>query len=261
MNLNSRKLLIKSMDSEIPDREVITQSIIEMVLNGISINWQNYYRKTTLNKIDAPAYAFLRSRYWPKELDGKLPGPHAKDTLRKINDSGKFNEEQLIWLTQLLSNEEPEANEEPTETNIKPTKQDITSKLSSALSEDRKELLNEYLVSLAMRIMKVDESQLAEGYSLIALGLDSLMAIRFRDLIFDDLAIDLDVLIFMDEVDIATMAKTVLKLWEADNQESNPQMNAVDQAEEGEITILENLDDLSPEEVEQLLSQLSQTDQ
>lgn len=246
-----------SVNARTSDQELQSKSVFEKALNGIEIDWQGYFGRPVLNKVNAPTYAFNRSVHWPQELQAAKPDESVTaNYIRAIYDSGKFSEEQLIWLQALLSPERQHAYSEQTV-----AKPEVASQLRSALPEDRQKVMHDYVTGQVMKVMKVDKSEVSAGSSLVALGLDSLMAYRLRDCLYEDLNVDVDTVVFLAEVDISSIVDTVLSQWEADPQEYKADEHSSNLLITDEASILDDLDDLSPEEVNQLISHLGITDQ
>jgi len=112
---------------------------------------------------------------------------------------------------------------------------------------ERQRLLEKYILNKIAMALKISPSRLNTQQPLNSLGLDSLTAVELKNWIEEELNVQVPITIFLQEPSIAEFSTQLL-----------------DQLTEGHINqqdaeqLLERIDQLSDEEVDALLSQISQ---
>lgn len=74
--------LVRAAREHIPDGQMLGNAMAQLWMNGISIDWQHYYREETRRRVPLPAYAFEQTTY-PVEVDPLKSGSSYLSTPRK----------------------------------------------------------------------------------------------------------------------------------------------------------------------------------
>jgi myxalamid-type polyketide synthase MxaE and MxaD len=143
--------------------------------------------------------------------------------------------------------------------------------LLAAAPHERPQMLESYLCKLASRIMGLSQATLDPQRPLNTMGLDSLMAIEFKNAIETNLGLVLPMVTLVRGPSITELAAQVLdsldhKISGGDPTSSDGQLSAVvlddagtavgDLSTEEAEQVLAGLDELSPEQVDQLLANM-----
>ncbi|MDJ0649138.1 MAG: SDR family NAD(P)-dependent oxidoreductase [Xenococcaceae cyanobacterium MO_188.B19] len=69
-NSNSDYLLLPSLNPKQDDNKQILESLGQLYINGININWYNFYQDCNYCKVSLPSYPFQRKKYWIESKQG-----------------------------------------------------------------------------------------------------------------------------------------------------------------------------------------------
>ncbi len=139
-------------------------------------------------------------------------------------------------------------NQTPTEADAQPENgRHIREELLLVQPLERQRLLENYILSKIATALKISPSRLNAQQPLNSLGLDSLTAVELKNWIEEELNVQIPITIFLQEPSIAEFSAQLL------DQLTEDRISQQD-AEQ----LLERLDQLSDEEVDTLLSQISQ---
>lgn len=122
--------------------------------------------------------------------------------------------------------------------------------ISQAQPTERESLLTAYLQSLLSQIVQ-RSSLISPNQSLYDMGLDSLMAVELKNALTRDFNIDLPLADMLDDPTIVTVSRKLNALIEQSNPSTNPAISPHDAQ-----NLLANLDDLSEDDMDNLLAQL-----
>lgn len=139
-------------------------------------------------------------------------------------------------------------------------KEEFILKLKSAPEEKHSELLINFFKKLISGIIKIEEEELETDLPLNMMGLDSLMAIELKNKVNMQLGVDLNLVRYMEETSIASLAEElktqIPKILSAANAGQTPQNGSSEISEEDKTReLLANLEDLSEEELDKLLNE------
>jgi acyl transferase domain-containing protein/phospholipid N-methyltransferase len=105
---------------------------------------------------------------------------------------------------------------------------DIRQQLASALESERHALLVQYLRATVAKVLRLEPELLDPHQGLVEMGLDSLMAIELRNQVQKELAIELPVIIYLDNSSIAQLAEQILGSYMGTTTSSQRVVNAKD---------------------------------
>ena len=129
--------------------------------------------------------------------------------------------------------------------------------LKSASPDKAKDILDGYVQQVANLVLDVGEGEsIPTGVFLHDLGLDSLMAVELRNSIERDLEVDLDLQAFLEQPTLENLSNILLSLLVGAESSDTPIANDSEKVEldAGQASeLLEQLDDLSEEEIDALL--------
>ncbi len=83
-------------------------SLGSLYVNGVDIDWQNFYRHCQQNRVELPTYPFQRQRYWLdtrlhlNRCAGLVSQGGVSETVRALERSGNFTDEELKLAPRLL---------------------------------------------------------------------------------------------------------------------------------------------------------------
>jgi myxalamid-type polyketide synthase MxaE and MxaD len=133
--------------------------------------------------------------------------------------------------------------------------------LTAAPDAERGELLATYLAKVVAQVLRVPADELNRSEPLTYLGLDSLMALEIKNRIDSDLQITIPMIHFLQGPSVGDLCAVLLgKLGETGPAAVGPQPPAQDQngmlGGQDAAAVLAQLDELSEENLDQLLEQL-----
>jgi malonyl CoA-acyl carrier protein transacylase len=202
----------------------------------------------------------------PEDLEPEIPlNMIGLDSLMAIELKNKVNIELGVDLNLVRYMEETNIIQLVNELkeqlpNILNTKKDFISILKSSPSEKHKELLIKYFQNLITQIMGLDADELDIEQPLNSVGLDSLMAIELKNKVNIELGADLNLVRYMEEINIVRLVEeleeqlpVILNKSSASEKDQPKEKTEEDKSRD----LLENIDNLTEEELEQLLKEMN----
>ncbi|MBS1551819.1 MAG: SDR family NAD(P)-dependent oxidoreductase, partial [Bacteroidetes bacterium] len=146
--------------------------------------------------------------------------------------------------------------------NVLIQKESFVNRLKNSPAEKHRQMLIDYFRNLISGIMGLEPEELDEDQPLNSVGLDSLMAIELKNKVNLELGVDLNLVRYMEETNILRLAEELneqlSKILSADDQ-TGRSLNAKKNISEEDKArdLLANLDNLTEEELEQLLKEMN----
>ncbi|MEO6696060.1 MAG: SDR family NAD(P)-dependent oxidoreductase, partial [Ignavibacteria bacterium] len=140
-------------------------------------------------------------------------------------------------------------------------KKDFISRIKNSNEEEHIKLLTEYFQNLISGIMGMEPEELEIEIPLNMMGLDSLMAIELKNKVNIELGVDLNLVRYMEETNILQLAIELKEqlpkiLNKKTTNEADAKITESNRTDEKTRDLLGNLDNLSEEELEQLLNEM-----
>jgi myxalamid-type polyketide synthase MxaE and MxaD len=235
---------------------------------ALSINWGAWAGEGFANSVGAKRLAarlaFLGiSSIAPKqalEILGRLLGQNATQALAVPVNWKQYREFYPAGsASPLLSELAREEAEVPQPAGRKSERRDV---LLAAEPAERRQLLHSYLSEQVARVLGLTPSKLDVQQPLSQLGLDSLMAVELKNRIAVDLGVNVPVVKFLQGFSVHQAVTQILDQLAAEvPNPTTPLAQAVTQQEEhmdqrNAEQLLENLDQLSDEKVDSLLTDM-----
>ena len=139
----------------------------------------------------------------------------------------------------------------------------ILDEIKNSSEEHHKELLTKYFRKLISGILGLKETDLQAELPLNSIGLDSLMAIELKNKVNIELGVDLNIVRYMEDTNILKLAEELKGILSEKLKLNGSAVNVEDIKIKKEITeeektrdLLENLDNLSEEELDKLLNEI-----
>ncbi len=212
------------------DWQQLLQSLGELYVRGVPIDWSGFYQHYPCYRVELPTYPFQRQRYWLETAEnrhqkaGVLSQKEPQTPLVKLLNQGdtekiaqqlekagelSVDEVKLLpKLVELLSELVGKAElQKKTEEERTAQRHELLQKLEEASASERQSLLVTYLqeqVAKALGLLRA--SQLDVQQPLNNMGLDSLMAVELRNRINKDLKLDIPIVKFMEDISVVSLA-------------------------------------------------------
>ncbi|NKB76041.1 MAG: SDR family NAD(P)-dependent oxidoreductase [Gammaproteobacteria bacterium] len=132
--------------------------------------------------------------------------------------------------------------------------EELAAQIATANQEDCFPLYIEYLRSLFAAVLKMEAGEIDTGKALQNMGLDSLMAVELRNRITKDLNRDVPMVRLMEGATVLSLAEFCMDAEASDSIERVEVVATNEMTEEERL--LDRVDDLSEEEIEELLKTL-----
>ncbi len=225
------------------DWEPLLDTLSELYVRGVAVDWQGFDADYGRQRVDAPLYPFQRKRYWV-EMPAAASAPLAV-AVDAAAPATPVAQAEHGWIDELRA----------------------------AYPDERRRLLTEMIGEEVARVLNVDADELRDPYAgLMDLGLDSLMAVELRTALTERLRLarTLPATLVMDHPSmhaIAVFLERVLLDAPAAASAAAPatahgggmaavdpvRATAADAAAEPDLSDEQAIDALSEEEVEALL--------
>ncbi|MEM1168906.1 MAG: beta-ketoacyl synthase N-terminal-like domain-containing protein, partial [Cyanobacteria bacterium P01_H01_bin.35] len=191
--MGSKKLLLPSLRSGKPDWLQMLQSLGELYIRSIQIDWLGFYKDYSCNKVALPTYPWQRKSYWIKNLpNNKLSKSLSEPQLLKTKTQTNRERAQKvkIELLNLDSMSVPKSSptsfvKQQTNTEISDFQQTNTEISNFQPLVTRENLdFNEVKETLKQKLadaMYLEPSEIIENKKFIDLGLDSIVGVEWID--------------------------------------------------------------------------------
>ncbi|MDJ0618873.1 MAG: polyketide synthase [Calothrix sp. MO_192.B10] len=223
------------------DWQQMLQSLGQLYVQGVKIDWSGFDRDYPRSKVVLPTYPFQQQRYWikgtknecytngdntnEKQLDAIASYIHQFDTqqlVQMLEERGNFSPEQIELLPQLLQVlvEGYQHNVSTTSANEKSVNLlletqshnlSIRQQLEITPLKERHALLINYIEEHLSKVLGLDSShKLQPTQALNAVGLDSLSAMELKNHFVKELEVDVAIEKIMEGMTIEQLADLLL---------------------------------------------------
>ena len=159
-------------------KEKHLEKLAKLWVSGIDPDWRKLYSGQSPRRLSLPTYPFARERYWV-EINKSVTQVESKPVYAVTPEEGK-----RISFPEVLSKYEP---------------------------DQRREVLESFLLEQVSRILKLDKKQKLDlTQPLVTLGFDSLLALQLKKEIATQLHLDTDAINLFGVENIADLAKLIL---------------------------------------------------
>lgn len=206
---DSNSLWLPSLRHGQDDWKVLLDSLGKLYAQGVEIDWRSFDQGYTRRKVSLPNYPFDRQRYW-LETTSRKTSVHEVSSLVPSVDSRSNGKSHAP--------EQKRSAETPARSNHKKpqSKPALVPDLDHAAlvatdSSQRQTVLEEFLQRQVARILGMDPARLRLDQPLDSLGLDSLMAIEFKNALESRLKVQLPVSSLLQGPTISGLASQILE--------------------------------------------------
>ncbi|HEY9804638.1 MAG TPA: polyketide synthase [Leptolyngbyaceae cyanobacterium] len=268
---------LPSLRPGVKDWQQILNSLGQLYVQGIEVNWSEFDRNYPRRKVTLPTYPFQRQRYWvePAEDEQQKVASLKQDTSSPIyhllckgetelvsselEKLGVLSPEEIQLLPKLLKllveqhqqqlqiaptptqNESVKSDEKTTP--LKSVSSNKGEEILAADSETRQQLLRSYIGQLLAKVVGISPAALNWQKRLSELGFDSLMATDLRKTIESNLQVAVPVE-YLSELNIEQFLIQILYLIEQKFPKGNVQTaNATLDEQESSINLVEKVVD------------------
>ncbi|HCB01661.1 MAG TPA: hypothetical protein DEP19_04700 [Anaerolineae bacterium] len=186
----SKSAWLPSLRKNQDEWQVILDSLGKLYVQGADVDWHGFDSGYLRNKVSLPNYPFDRQRYW-LEPSSKV------ETMRPVKVK-QLSQHETLSLTTRSNGKQKQEKKIDSRKNGQPktplSNNDLDhSKLLALEPTQRQKALEDFLQRQAARILGMDSTRLSVSQPLDTMGLDSLMAIEFKNSLESKLGIQLPV--------------------------------------------------------------------
>ncbi|MBW4454226.1 MAG: acyltransferase domain-containing protein [Nostoc indistinguendum CM1-VF10] len=165
------------------DWQQILESLAELYLLGVQIDWSGFYQNHSYRPLPLPTYAFQKQRYWVETLKNITPTHASSEELETL----------LKQTAELLPKILQAFNQQPTTTSLeqlfsevkpssKPQQPWLLQSLQNTLPQERLNFLIAQLQNEVASVLHLDASELPEPtQGFFDMGMDSLLAVELKN--------------------------------------------------------------------------------
>lgn len=150
-----------------PDWQQLLQSLAQLYVQGVAVDWRGVYPKTAYQKVVLPTYPFQRKRYW---IDPPAPSVLVQPPVATANGNGASKMNTTAVALPALEASQPEVQE------AKLPKGALLAQLRAAPAPDRLPLLLDFLQAQVAAVLYLEPAQVKPDANLVEFGMDSMMA-------------------------------------------------------------------------------------
>jgi acyl transferase domain-containing protein len=167
------------------DWQHILQSLGELYIQGVSVNWSGFEKDYLRHFLDLPTYPFQRRRYWLQTSHNiHQTNGHLTNDSQAVKDLLQQTTELLPKLLKLLTNSQPQQTTSPYEVKLPLENQQywLLQRLKEMPDNERLAFLITHIQSEVATVLRLDQSQLPEPkLGFFEMGMDSLLAVELKN--------------------------------------------------------------------------------
>jgi len=179
-------LWLPSLNADIPDWQQLLESLAQLYVRGVAVNWSGFDQDYPRSKVILPTYPFERQRYW---IDKSKSLGQKTSFFQSAGEIEGLTLKRTSNLTQHL---------------------DFLYQFQQTPIESRESLVKALLqeqiaLGLGLKISQVDVSASLKNF-----GFDSLIAVELRNRIINKLGVDISMVKFLENPTIENLTTEVL---------------------------------------------------
>jgi amino acid adenylation domain-containing protein/thioester reductase-like protein len=198
----SKAAWLPSLRQNQDEWQVILESLGKLYIQGADVNWAGFDEGYIRRKVALPTYPFDRQRYW---IEGRTGDTETHRRMHTVStpSNGKVKRDE--------ETSNGGKNGKATKPQPPSTPEATRSALLTAEPAQRQKLIQDLLQRQAARILGMDASRLSPDQPLDTLGLDSLMAMEFRNTLETHLRVQLPVSSLLQGPTVSSLAVQILE--------------------------------------------------
>jgi len=192
--MGEKKLWLPSLRSGKPDWLQMLQSLGELYVRGIKIDWLGFDRDYFRDKVELPTYPWQRKRYWIEDMqqgtsqEKKIITSEEKVKLDGVNIQLPMNKEKILQQPKLRLSDPESLSFSNTISSIEPPDRAVQVKPAEIESENITQLnsldrdvtqIRETLKESLAVALYADISEIEEDKKFVDLGLDSIVGVEW----------------------------------------------------------------------------------
>lgn len=257
LEMDRQVIQLSSLCPKQEDWQQILQSLGELYVRGVPIDWYSFDLGYSRRRLQLPTYPFQRRRYWV-ETDSNVHPTNSHQTSNNPETEALLRQtaELLPKLLEALT-KQPQANGSFNGVKQVSEHQEprLLQHLKDMLHSERPAFLIAHLQNEVATVLRLDPSQLPEKkLSFFDMGMDSLLAVELKNRLEKSLGNSISPTLAFNYPNIESLAKYLLN--EVTGLDSIEESDAEFQEENYQLTqIVLEIENLSEKEVENLLAQ------